>query len=79
MIDTDQLPQEDSRIRMVDRGDDEAFVVDLGPTGDATVDVVGDTAIVVADGQQYDLDLPRRDAEAFIRNGVLTVTTEDSS
>lgn len=79
MIDFEQLPQDDSRIRRVDREDGEEFVVDLGPVDDAAVDVVDGTAIVVVGDDQYDLDLPQDDAEAFIRNGVLTVTTEDSS
>ena len=41
----------------------------------ATVDVVGDTVIVVgSDGEQFELELPEgSDAQAFITNGILTV------
>ncbi|PSP78053.1 hypothetical protein BRC81_08320 [Halobacteriales archaeon QS_1_68_20] len=75
----DQLPRDEYRVRTVDQGDGVEYVVDLGSADtDAAVDVVDGTAIVVADGAQYDVDLPRDDAKAFIRNGVLTITTEDS-
>jgi len=54
---------------------DDAVVLaaDLGVVGDASVDIVGGTAIVVVDGEQYDVEVPAGDARAFIRNGVLTI------
>ena len=79
MIDFEQLPREDSLLRRVDSEDGVEFVADLGPGhSDATVDVVDGTAIVMLGEEQYDLDLPEGDLEAFIRNGVLTISTEDS-
>ncbi|MFC7114876.1 hypothetical protein ACFQH2_07720 [Natronoarchaeum sp. GCM10025703] len=53
-------------------------VADLGSGVDATVDVVGDTAIVLPEeGEQIDIDLPHEDAQAFIKNGVLTIELEE--
>ncbi|SFS08515.1 hypothetical protein SAMN05216559_3446 [Halomicrobium zhouii] len=55
------------------------LAADLGVAGDASVDVVDETAIVVSGSDQYDLALPAGDAQAFIKNGVLTVeVTSDS-
>lgn len=65
--------------RQYEYDDDETVIVaDFGTAdGDATVDVVDETAIVVVDGpegtRQEEFDLPAADAEAFIRNGVLTI------
>ena len=57
----------------------EVLAVDLGVAGDTSVDVVGGTAIIATAGDQYDLALPAGDAQAFIKNGVLTVeVTSDS-
>ena len=50
------------------------FAADFGPAADATVDVVGDTVIVVAGDDQYEFDVDAgAEAEAFVQNGVLTV------
>jgi hypothetical protein len=50
------------------------LAADVGPGRDASVDVVGDTVIVVVGDEQYDFALPEGgDAQAFIKNGVLTV------
>lgn len=54
------------------------IAVDLGvEAGNANVDIVDDTAIVVietAEGErQEEFALPADDARAFIRNGVLTI------
>jgi HSP20 family molecular chaperone IbpA len=49
------------------------LAADMGVT-DASAEVVGDTVIVVAGNEQYDLETPDgEDARAFIKNGVLTV------
>lgn len=63
---------EDVGLRRYEYGDESVLAADLGPGRDATVDVLDDTVIVVVDGEQYDLDLAG-DAQAFIRNGVLTI------
>ena len=48
------------------------FVADFGPHGRSSADVVGDTVIVVADGEQYEFDIAA-DARASMTNGVLTI------
>ena len=64
-------------------------VVDLGSAATrASVNVVDETVIVVFDDRpvhdqsvpkQYEIDVPDSDPEAFIRNGVLTIRTEDTA
>lgn len=60
--------------------DDEWVVAgDLGVSDDRVhVDVVGSTAIVVVDtddgAEEFEFELPGTEAEALMRNGVLTVT-----
>ncbi|SDJ61543.1 DUF7127 family protein [Natronorubrum texcoconense] len=59
--------------------DSSVLAVDFGAHGiEATVDLVDDTVIVVADDQQYEFDLPdgADDAHTFMKNGVLTVELE---
>ncbi|MFB6074924.1 MAG: hypothetical protein ABEJ89_07925 [Haloarculaceae archaeon] len=53
------------------------YAADLEVVGEASVEVVDGTAIVVAGSEQYDIDLPEGDARAFIRNGVLTIEMTD--
>lgn len=54
---------------------DDAVVVaaDFGPAADATVEVVGETVIVVAGDEQYEFETDGLDAQAHINNGVLTI------
>ena len=61
--------------------DDGSIVLaaDVGTDGDASVDVVDGTAIVVAGSNQYDLEVPAGDAQAFIKNGVLSIEVTDDS
>ncbi|WP_254545067.1 DUF7127 family protein [Halomarina pelagica] len=60
-------------IRRYDYEDAVVFAADLGHVGDADVDVVDGTAIVVVGDQQYEFDVPAGDAQAFIKNGVVTI------
>lgn len=69
----EQQLADDVPFRRYEDDDATVFAADLGDEATASVDVVGDTAIVVAGDEQFDLDLPGDDAQAFIRNGVLTV------
>lgn len=56
---------------------DDGSVVFAGDLGaDATLDVVGETAIVVTTDEQYEFELPM-DAQAFMQNGVLTIEVEE--
>jgi len=51
------------------------LVVDFGREADPSVDVVDDTVIVIAGGEQYETDVSG-DAQAFISNGVLTIEVD---
>ena len=79
MTDQQQLVG-DAPLRQYEYDDAVVLAADLGVVGDATVDVVDGTAIVLVDDEQYDFEVPGEDARAFIRNGVLTIemTTEVS-
>ena len=48
------------------------LAADFGPTGDATVDVVGETVIVATPDDEFDVEV-EGDAQAFMKNGVLTI------
>jgi len=52
--------------------DQVVLAADLGFGGDASAEVVDETVIVLADGEQYDIDVPAG-AQVFINNGVLTI------
>jgi HSP20 family molecular chaperone IbpA len=77
MTETQQL-DDDVTVRRFEYDDDIVLAADLG-VGDASVDVVGDTVIVVTDEDQYELTVPEgedSDARAFMKNGVLTIEVE---
>jgi len=68
---------EDGLVRTFDYGDATTYVVDLGGK-EGSVDVVGDTAIVVVGDEEYDVDVPEgADVQAFIKNGVLSIEVND--
>jgi hypothetical protein len=72
--------EDDVTYRAVETPEGIEHVADLGAdVTDATVDVVEGTAIVVLADDQYEIDLPGGDAEAFIRNGVLSISMEDDA
>ncbi|PSP50376.1 hypothetical protein BRC67_09545 [Halobacteriales archaeon QH_3_68_24] len=62
-------------VRRYEYDDGAVLAADFGPAGEAAVDVLGDTVIVVIDGEQHELDV-EGDANAFISNGVLTVEVD---
>ena len=76
----EQFARDDERPLSQYRYDDGmVFAVDFGAAGaDAAVDVVDDTVIVVLEDDQVELELPAAvdDAQAFIKNGVLTIEVE---
>ena len=67
---------DDASLRRYEYDDGVTLAADLGAERDADVDVLGDTVIVVVDGEQYDLEV-EGDAQAFIRNGVLTIEVDE--
>ena len=62
-------------VRRYEYDDGAVLAADFGPAGEAAMDVLGDTVIVVIDGEQHELDV-EGDANAFINNGVLTVEVD---
>jgi hypothetical protein len=73
---SDQLVDGDVEVARREFDDRTEFVADFGPGREASVDVLGDTVIVVADDDQYELETDG-DAEAFIRNGILTIEVNE--
>ncbi|QCC52051.1 DUF7127 family protein [Halapricum salinum] len=72
MTETQQLGG-DVPVRQYEYEESLVLAADLGVT-EASAEIVGDTVIVVAGDEQYDLTVPEgEDARAFIKNGVLTV------
>jgi hypothetical protein len=72
-----QLAANDIEWRRDEYEDSVEFVSDLGPQGQTAVDVVDNTVIVVAGGEQYEFDAELgADARAFINNGVLTIEVD---
>jgi hypothetical protein len=50
------------------------IAVDFGRVhGDLTVDIVDDTAIVIANSDQFEFELPNEASEVTANNGVLTI------
>jgi hypothetical protein len=68
--------REDTLARRFDYDDQVVFVADLGPGRDGTVDILGDTAIVVVDDEQYEFEIPAGEARGSIANGVVTVEVD---
>jgi hypothetical protein len=73
---TQQFVDEDVAVARRESDGGYEVAVDFGPNGDPTVDVVGDTVIVVDRGDQYELEM-EGDAQAVIENGVLTIEVNE--
>ncbi len=74
--------QEDITIARRQYDDEEEIVFDFGPAIDAEVDVVGDTAIVVAGDDQFEFDVPEEATDITTNDGILTIRgrrSDDSS
>ena len=53
--------------------DENVITVDFGPSVEATVDVVGDTAIVVAGDRQFEFEIPAEATDVTTNDGMLTI------
>lgn len=68
------VDQRDGHVRTRRYDDGSVIVADFGTdAGEISVDVVGDTAIVVAGEQQIEFELPEGADEISVNNGVLTI------
>ena len=78
----EQFAHSDERlVREYDYADGALLAVDFGSvSSEATAEVVDGTVIVVIGEEQHEFELPAAmtDAQAFIRNGVLTIELEDT-
>ncbi|OAQ53104.1 hypothetical protein HTG_09740 [Natrinema mahii] len=61
-------------VRTFEYDDGSTIAVDFGTSAaDISVDVVGSTAIIVTDGEQFEFELPPEATAVSARNGVLTI------
>ena len=65
--------QDDVTIARREYEDGTELVVDFGPGVDATLDVVGDTAIVVAGDRQFEFDVPDEATDITTNDGILII------
>jgi len=71
----EQFAEEGIEARRFEYDDGVVLAADFEPAIDASVDVVGDTVIVIAGDEQYDFEVGAG-AQAFMKNGVLTIEVE---
>jgi len=67
--------EDDAALSRHEYDDTLVLAADFGPGRNVSVDVLDDTVIVVVAGEQYDLDVDGA-AQAFIKNGVLTIEVD---
>ncbi|WP_049928851.1 DUF7127 family protein [Halopiger goleimassiliensis] len=61
-------------VRTLEYDDGSVIAVDFGNSAaDIEIDVVGSTAIIVADGEQVEFELPPEASGVTAKNGVLTI------
>lgn len=61
-------------VRTFEYDDGSTIGVDFGTSAaDISVDVVGSTAIIIADGDQFEFELPPEASAVSARNGILTI------
>ncbi|WP_265109442.1 DUF7127 family protein [Halosolutus halophilus] len=61
-------------VRTIEYDDGSVIAIDFGHAGDdLMVDVVGSTAIVVTDDEQFEFELPPEASDVSAQNGVLTI------
>ena len=77
MNETKRFVDEEFAGRRYERDGRAGLVVDFGAGTEGTVDLVGDTAIVVVGDDQYEFEIPVGvTTRASVNNGVLTVEVE---
>ncbi|WP_222915484.1 hypothetical protein [Natrinema sp. SYSU A 869] len=64
----------DAVVRTFEYDDSSVIAVDFGTSAaDISVDVVGSTAIILADSEQFEFELPPEASDVSARHGVLTI------
>ena len=70
----ENVDRDDAVVRTLEYDDGTVIAVDFGHAGDdVAVDVVGETAIIVTDDQQFEFELPPESSDVVVKNGVLTI------
>ncbi|MFC6973495.1 hypothetical protein ACFQL1_20105 [Halomicroarcula sp. GCM10025709] len=77
-MNTEQQLFDETPLRRFEYDDSVVLAADVGAVGDASVDVVDGTVIVVAGDEQRELEVPDEDARAFINHGILTIELSPS-
>ncbi|MFC6905377.1 DUF7127 family protein [Halalkalicoccus tibetensis] len=67
------VDQQDVLVDRVEYDDGTVIAVDFGGADEMAIDIVGDTAIVVADDHQVEFELPEGADEVSTNNGTLTI------
>ena len=68
------VDKDDVVVRTVEYDDGSLIAVDFGnAAADIEVDIVGSTAIIVANGEQFEFELPPEASDVSAKNGVLTI------
>lgn len=66
--------RDDVVVRTLEDDGGSVIVADFGTSAvDISVDVLGSTAIIVANGDQFEFELPPEAADVEANNGVLTI------
>lgn len=69
--------QEDIVISHREYENENVVAVDFGPGADATIDTIGDMAIVVAGDRQFEFDVPEEATEISTNDGILLIKEEN--
>ena len=72
----EKLSRQGVEVTSRDRPEGSELIADFGPGADVAVDVVGGTVIVADGDETFDIDI-EGEAQAFIRNGVLTIDVRE--
>lgn len=73
------IDRSDAAVRTFDYGDRSLIAADFGAAaGEVSIDVVGDTVLVVAGEDQYEFELPEEAADVSANNGVLTISDAEA-
>jgi hypothetical protein len=73
MNEQQRFTEREGAVRRYEYSDSVVLAADTGPGTDASVDVVDGTAMIVVNNRQYEFDIPEGEAQAFIKNGVVTI------
>ncbi|GAB3666961.1 DUF7127 family protein [Halopiger thermotolerans] len=66
--------KDDAKITNREYEDEQVIAVDFGPSsGEPTLDIAGDTAIVVVGDDQFEFEIPSDATDVTVNDGILTI------